>query len=246
MHLDLKPANILIAHDGTLKICDFGMASAVPAPDDFEREGDRDYIAPEVLHFQQYDTPVDIFSLGLTIIETAGNEALPPGGPEWQALRSGDIGVAPVLSTNLSGEFVHRDEDGNALATEVLGDPDDPNSQGSDQQFSNKRLRRNRLDYIRCIRGAELHRPRPGDLVDPPDFMAEGKLEEVVRAMISANPRDRPSASQLLQCAEIRWVVGRRQKPATVFEGLWGPDDSRGAACVPEPQTEHKDWDMEL
>lgn len=245
MHLDLKPANILITGDGTLKICDFGMASAVPAPPHFEREGDRDYIAPEVLHFQKYDTPVDIFSLGLTIIETAGNEALPPGGPEWQALRTGDIGVAPVLSANLSGEFVHRDQFGNALATEALANPEDHTTQSSEQSFSNKRLRPNRLEYIRRIRGAELHKPAAGHLIDPPDFMAEGRLEEVVKAMISAEPQDRPSASQLLQCTELQWVAYRRQKPATIFEGLWGPDDSLVGALKQAP-ADDKDWDMEL
>ena len=51
------------------------MATRWPASRELEREGDREYIAPEVLGSQKYDKPVDIFALGLTIVEAAGNEA---------------------------------------------------------------------------------------------------------------------------------------------------------------------------
>jgi mitosis inhibitor protein kinase SWE1 len=192
-----------------------------------EREGDREYIAPEVLESQKYDKPVDIFALGLTIVEAAGNEALPPNGPEWQRLRSGDISVAPILSTSSSGELVVRDDEGNPISTVMLGcdSPsgiDDPNSSKSLRQRSNSQrsARASRMDP------ALLHRPRPGDLVNPPSFMVEGGLEEIVEWMISADPARRPTVSQLLEAASLRWVDSRRRAPATIFEGLWGPDDS--------------------
>lgn len=94
LHLDLKPANVLITATGSLKIADFGMATLWPrpsrpptpltgvpgdAPDPttrlatsrkrgkparqstFEREGDREYIAPEVLSAGQYGPEADVF-----------------------------------------------------------------------------------------------------------------------------------------------------------------------------------------
>lgn len=240
MHLDLKPANVLIKADGSLKISDFGMAVRYPAPYGIEREGDREYIAPEVIQSQQYDKPVDIFSLGLTMIEVAGNEALPPNGPIWQSLRNGDLSGAPILSTSASGEYVVRDDDGNPISTELLDGYDSTSStssfssQSSDDfghdNFggSSPGIPRRRRRFYRTQSGRQrlLHNPRPGDLVYPPKFMNDNGLERVVRWMITSDPTRRPTVDRLLDLKEIHWVETRRRSAATVFEGLWGPDIS--------------------
>ncbi|GAA5952991.1 hypothetical protein JCM3765_003026 [Sporobolomyces pararoseus] len=73
------------------------------APEDLEREGDREYIAPEILR-GRYGKEADVFSLGLVILETAANVVLPDNGPAWQKLRSNDF--SDVDLTRLSPHLV--------------------------------------------------------------------------------------------------------------------------------------------
>lgn len=69
IHLDLKPSNVFVTREGRFKIGDLGMATLWPRPkqvsiapdgEGFEREGDKLYLAPEVLQ-GRYSKAADIF-----------------------------------------------------------------------------------------------------------------------------------------------------------------------------------------
>ena len=130
VHLDLKPANILISKDGLLKIGDFGMASRIPVPNTVEREGDRSYLAPELLNAASVGSPADIFSLGLILLEITANIILPENGLYWQQLRDGDfssiVGFGERRSPALMDfirSMMNPDPEGRPTAADVLGHP---------------------------------------------------------------------------------------------------------------------------
>ncbi|CCM04540.1 uncharacterized protein FIBRA_06721 [Fibroporia radiculosa] len=79
IHRDIKPENILIAKDGGIVLCDFGLAYTAKANrklircKTFGTVGTPGYFAPEMLdantHIHGYNCTADVYSLGLVFLE---------------------------------------------------------------------------------------------------------------------------------------------------------------------------------
>ncbi|MGH3741833.1 MAG: protein kinase domain-containing protein, partial [Micromonosporaceae bacterium] len=84
VHRDVKPENVLIGEDGTVKVADFGLARAVEASSE---DGDGQlmataaYVAPELVTQGRSDPRADVYSAGTVLFEMLTGK-VPYGGEQ--------------------------------------------------------------------------------------------------------------------------------------------------------------------
>jgi serine/threonine-protein kinase len=109
VHADMKPNNLIVADDGTVKIIDFGQSCPIGTIKP-RIQGTPDFIAPEQVHRRPLDGRTDIFNLGATLYWILTGQPIPTILPksddaiqlvaEMKVRRPEDINpqVPPVLS----------------------------------------------------------------------------------------------------------------------------------------------------
>ena len=88
LHMDIKPTNIMVDRTGTVKLCDFGMATLASAAGfGGARGGTVGYMPPEQIEGDLVDERTDVFSLAVVV---------------WQALLGSSPFAAPSAEKSLA------------------------------------------------------------------------------------------------------------------------------------------------
>lgn len=85
IHRDIKPENIFVSEMGNFKLGDFGIARQLEKTTaGLSKKGTYTYMAPEVYKGLEYNSTVDIYSLGIVLYRLLNNNRTPfmPAAPE--------------------------------------------------------------------------------------------------------------------------------------------------------------------
>lgn len=126
LHLDIKPANVLIDRSGHVKLADFGMATLASAAGfGGARGGTIGYMAPEQLNGAEVDARSDIFSLAAVLYESLCATAPFRAGTPTDSLANIERGV--IYPSDLLPDIPETTEDAllsalSPLAVDRMGD----------------------------------------------------------------------------------------------------------------------------
>jgi len=76
VHADMKPNNILVAPDGTVKIIDLGQSCPIGTVKE-RIQGTPDFIAPEQVHRQPLNARTDVYNFGASLYWTVTGKPIP-------------------------------------------------------------------------------------------------------------------------------------------------------------------------
>jgi len=101
IHRDIKPQNLVVEPDGTLKIVDFGLAAEAEGAFAGGRLGTPHYMSPEQCRGELAETASDVYALGITLFHML-------------------VGHAPYSGAKTTDEIIERHLEGKRLEPEKL------------------------------------------------------------------------------------------------------------------------------
>ena len=109
LHNDLKPDNMILLSDGTIRICDFGIASHASSTEEVKIQGTVNYLAPEVITNKKRSVQSDIYSCGIIFYEMLTGEVPFSGANSTEVLKkhatAGDVTVKDKMFNSYSPDI---------------------------------------------------------------------------------------------------------------------------------------------
>jgi serine/threonine protein kinase len=106
IHRDVSPSNVLLSHDGAVKVCDFGIAKAHNQTHETQRgtvKGKYAYMSPEQCRCEPVDRRSDVFAIGVILYELTTLTRLFKADSDYELLRMVVEQPVPPPSTRVSG-----------------------------------------------------------------------------------------------------------------------------------------------
>lgn len=100
IHRDVKPQNLVILEDGTVKVVDFGLATQANSTLAAERIGTPHYMAPEACEAKPVEPASDVYSLGISLFH------LLTGSPPYAGQSVKEILASHVAAKPLAPEKI--------------------------------------------------------------------------------------------------------------------------------------------
>lgn len=106
IHRDIKPHNIMVLKDGSVKVADFGIARLLSSQNTLTRNalGSVHYISPEQAKGGHVDARTDLYSLGVVMYEMLTNR-LPFEGDSAVAIAIQHINSIPLLPSDINPDI---------------------------------------------------------------------------------------------------------------------------------------------
>ena len=236
IHRDVSPSNVLISHDGAIKLCDFGIAKATTRANQTAigtLKGKYGYMSPEQCRCLPLDRRSDVFSLGVLLYELTTVKRAYTGPNALAVLRRVVAGPPPPPSTRVNGYPAELER---IVMRALANDPADRYATVQDLQLELEALARDQRFAVSQVGVARLMSelfcdgavaaPRPAE----PDARA---IPDIFWAMMGSAADDPPPLPP---------AVTSRLTGSGIVESLHGPAalaPLEPAAIAPSARVDH-------